>query len=720
VIKEKSIQQDKWKELEILQDVVHPNIVQYFGFEFDAHKRIYGIIMELAETDLDNWLKDSLRPKALLKRILAHISRGLEALHNRTTPIIHRDIKPSNILIFGGTEVVAKLADFGLSRIVLPNKAGITTQNAGYGTAGWMSPEQLNSKDRLTLTPAVDIFSFGLVAHFILMNRNHLYATSQSESEVVITSNILLDKRARHESPQFSVFEYDALLTSMTNNDPSRRPTIEEIIGHPLMSDSETIDEARIKLDKGNKGNHVSPAAELHTTNKDLHQVSISNKVWLILNEKLGSGAFSEVFKGYKENKSCEVAVKRVKLGKSYEPKGKQLDQLLGIGIDLQSTRHPNLVECFFTELKDNCLYYVMELANYSLENWIKIDNHDNEILTKVCKDVATGLKALHEKRIVHQGIKPQNVLIFIIKEARELVPIGKLSDFGISRISNEDQEASFFPFFGFRTTKGLLGTQAYLPPEAKKRMNLELSFDIFSLGILFGYTMTGGQHIFSWPGQSAKFVIMTKTRKTEPNWSLLGEKKFTALKNLLQVMLSNDPKKRGTISEILEHPFFWTYEESYQFLVRVSKEVNNEEACKVAVTLAAQKFLSDLPDWKLRLHAKIQEWINKKEMELHKRRSFKRYAVREHNKYNGRSIIQLINFIRDQDEHYLHWLSSELEDEIIFGDKHVSNYRSYFMRTFPELPTLLYNVLQDSKFQRRETAMYYKHNVNHLFELTS
>jgi len=239
-VQEDSIEKEKWKELDILQEVEHPNIVRYFGFEFDEPKRLYAIILELADTDLDKWLKqDSNKTKTLLKSVIVDISRGLNALHTWKTPIVHRDLKPSNILIFGGTDVVAKLADFGLSRIVLPNKTGITTQNPGLGTSGWMSPEQIKGSDALKLTPAVDVFSFGLVVNFILTERKHLYAKSQSEPDTMILLNILQDQRVWHESPQFSHFEFEELLKCVTNKDPNKRPRMQEITRHPLMWDIE-------------------------------------------------------------------------------------------------------------------------------------------------------------------------------------------------------------------------------------------------------------------------------------------------------------------------------------------------------------------------------------------------------------------------------------------------------------------------------------------------
>jgi len=73
----------------------------------------------------------------------------------------------------------------------------------------------------------------------------------------------------------------------------------------------------------------------------------------------------------------------------------------------------------------------------------------------------------------------------------------------------------------------------------------------------------------------------------------------------------------------------------------------------------------------------KIQEWIKERDMALETSKSNnKQNALRENwKKCNGRSIIQLTNFILDQEEHYSYWLASELEDDRIFGNKHVPKY---------------------------------------------
>ncbi|KAJ2909531.1 Protein kinase of the Mitotic Exit Network [Coemansia aciculifera] len=135
------------KEIDMLRDLHHPNIVKYIGYEQTEQE--LDIILEYCEGgSLQNILrKFSKFPENLVGVYVAQILDGLSYLHSNA--ILHRDIKPGNILLV--KEGVVKLADFGVARI----QNGLDTV---VGSPYWIAPEVLQLKGA---TSASDIWSLG-------------------------------------------------------------------------------------------------------------------------------------------------------------------------------------------------------------------------------------------------------------------------------------------------------------------------------------------------------------------------------------------------------------------------------------------------------------------------------------------------------------------------------------------------------------------------------
>ena len=170
------------REARTASSLNHLNICTIY--EFGEHEGRPFLVMELLEGET---LRDrmsvagerGLPPEELLD-LSIQVTDGLRAAHEKG--IIHRDIKPANIFLTN--KGVCKILDFGLAKLLEegePAKVEAQADNASnaplddgsivshltrtglaIGTAGYMSPEQVNGKK---LDARTDLFSFGLVLY---------------------------------------------------------------------------------------------------------------------------------------------------------------------------------------------------------------------------------------------------------------------------------------------------------------------------------------------------------------------------------------------------------------------------------------------------------------------------------------------------------------------------------------------------------------------------
>jgi eukaryotic-like serine/threonine-protein kinase len=146
----------------------HPNICTIY--EIDEDKGRPFIAMQLLEGQtLRERIGDQPVPLAMLLDWGLQIADALQAAHAKG--IMHRDIKPANIFIT--TREQAKILDFGLAKLTLPDVASssdptlsmsihLTHTGAAIGTVAYMSPEQARGEP---LDVRTDLFSFGVLLY---------------------------------------------------------------------------------------------------------------------------------------------------------------------------------------------------------------------------------------------------------------------------------------------------------------------------------------------------------------------------------------------------------------------------------------------------------------------------------------------------------------------------------------------------------------------------
>ncbi|KAI8551300.1 hypothetical protein RHMOL_Rhmol06G0175100 [Rhododendron molle] len=158
-------------EVKTIGNIHHVNLVRLIGYCAEKSKRLL-VYEYMCNGSLDKWIfrtdEEVLSLEWRLRRkIIFGMAKGLAYLHEECRQkILHLDIKPQNILLDENFD--AKVADFGLSKLIAKEQSGVVATMRG--TPGYMAPEWMSS----VITDKVDIYSFGVVVLEILCGRKNL------------------------------------------------------------------------------------------------------------------------------------------------------------------------------------------------------------------------------------------------------------------------------------------------------------------------------------------------------------------------------------------------------------------------------------------------------------------------------------------------------------------------------------------------------------------
>jgi DNA-binding NarL/FixJ family response regulator len=170
------------QEAEAASSLDHPNVLSILDFGLSSEGYPYMVMDMLDGPSVDDLLSEHGRISVdTAVRIFAQCSDGLGHAHSKG--MIHRDFKPSNIKLVSSVDgrVLAKIVDFGtIKRVQCSNKADadLTVQGQVFGTPTYMSPEQCAG---LPLTPATDVYSWGISLYEVLMGSAPFSAPSIPE-----------------------------------------------------------------------------------------------------------------------------------------------------------------------------------------------------------------------------------------------------------------------------------------------------------------------------------------------------------------------------------------------------------------------------------------------------------------------------------------------------------------------------------------------------------
>ena len=272
----------------------------------------------------------------------------------------------------------------------------------------------------------------------------------------------------------------------------------------------------------------------------------------LTLTKYLDKGGFAEIFLSKKQGFKDIVATKR--LDQNNLNKNPKLKKYLENEIDiLNQLRHPNIIRIYEVIRKPDYIYIVMEYCDGgSLHNclysYIKKYKKPftEEIVQYLMKQILSGLKCIHDHKIIHRDLKLGNILIRYNSENDK-----NNENIFAGQVKIIDFNASTRP--GTDLAKTAIGTPINMAPSVIDNFigNRDLydeKVDIWSLGTLC-YEMLFGKPLFDGSG----YQIINKIKNSDIN---IPKTISPEAYSFLLCMLQKESEKRYSVDDLLRHEF--------------------------------------------------------------------------------------------------------------------------------------------------------------------
>lgn len=436
------------REGKVLTLLAHPHIVRFV--ERGEHGQQLYIAMELVEgKSLSELLEWNPLPVAEAARIARAVAEGLGYAH--ALGLTHRDVKPGNVLL--GDDGSIKLADFGLARRREESLA-LTAPGTVVGTPIYMAPEQLEGTQA---GPPADLYALGVMLYHMLAGAPPFEGSFAQIAAQRQRGQIapLRDKCPGCPEP------LQALVEKLLRRDPAQRPTATET--------------ARLLGSFEPPSTIVRPQAKAAPVARDARNLAAGDTVGpFTIEAKLGAGGMGSVFKARKADGSL-VALKLI--AKPLDANASQ--RFAREARALSEVSHPNVVRFLDAGESDGLSWIATDLVpGRSLDEVVLAEGALPEAkLLDVAEAVAGALAALHEEKIIHRDVKPQNIMVR---------PDGGvvLVDLGLAKFLATQTALT--------ETGALLGTPHYMAPEQLLGRPVDGRTDLYALGAALYHAATG------------------------------------------------------------------------------------------------------------------------------------------------------------------------------------------------------------------------------------
>ncbi|CAN0915636.1 Calcium-dependent protein kinase 9 [Linum grandiflorum] len=265
-------------------------------------------------------------------------------------------------------------------------------------------------------------------------------------------------------------------------------------------------------------------------------------KLHYTMGKELGRGQFGVTYLCIENSTGEKYACKSISKRKLVTNKDKE-DMRREVQIMEHLSGQPNIVEFKGAYEDKYSVHLVMELcAGGELFDRICAKGHYSEKeAAEICRSIVNVVHFCHFMGVVHRDLKPENFLLSVKEDSDGAPPLLKATDFGLSVFIDQG-----------KVYRDIVGSAYYVAPEVlKRRYGKEI--DIWSAGVIL-YILLCGVPPFWAETEKGIFDAVLKGHvdfDSHP-WPSIS----SGAKDLVHKMLHQDPKKRLTSAQVLEHPW--------------------------------------------------------------------------------------------------------------------------------------------------------------------
>lgn len=342
-----------------------------------------------------------------------------------------------------------------------------------------------------------------------------------------------------------------------------------------------------------------------------------------------------------------------------------------------ESDAHANVVRYFCTEQDRMFRYIALELAEATLQDYVAGKYDRGKISVKnILHQATSGLAHLHFLDIVHRDIKPHNVLLSVPGPRGEVRAM--ISDFGLCKKLQLGRVS-------FSRRSGITGTDGWIAPEMLNGERTTCAVDIFSLGCVFYYVLSGGKHPFGDPLRRQANILCGESNLTTLEEVSSSDRELALL--LITAMICSNPTGRPPASAICNYPIFWNLAEILGFFQDISDRVERDQSnspALIALETCGERVTGD--DWRSYIDLEVAT------------------DLRKYRSYRGESVRDLLRALRNKKHHYRE-LSPKAQESL---GEIPNEFTEYWLSRFPRLLCHVWCAMQ--KFRDESSLKQYYH----------